>query len=44
MDTAQGSICPNCAKWLSMGPAGLRHEAEAHFNYVQEKELLLKQE
>lgn len=40
MDTAQGSICPNCAKWLSMGPAGLRHEAEAHFNYVQEKELL----
>ncbi len=36
MDHPQGSICPNCAKWLALGPAGLRREAKAHFAYVQE--------
>jgi pyruvate formate-lyase/glycerol dehydratase family glycyl radical enzyme len=27
-DHAQGHICPNTEKWLSIGPAGLRKEAE----------------
>ncbi|WP_294159202.1 pyruvate formate lyase family protein [uncultured Selenomonas sp.] len=27
-DHAQGHICPNCKKWLELGPAGLRKEAE----------------
>lgn len=28
-DHAQGHICPNCEKWLEMGPKGLQEEAEA---------------
>lgn len=27
-DHAQGHICPNCAKWLEKGPAGLAEEAK----------------
>ena len=27
-DHAQGHICPNCRKWLRLGPSGLRKEAE----------------
>lgn len=27
-DHAQGHICPNCKKWLAMGPAGLQKEAK----------------
>lgn len=27
-DHAQGHICPDCRKWLAMGPAGLRQDAE----------------
>lgn len=27
-DHAQGHICPNTEKWLALGPAGLRREAE----------------
>ncbi|MCO7136849.1 formate C-acetyltransferase/glycerol dehydratase family glycyl radical enzyme [[Clostridium] leptum] len=26
-DHAQGHICPDCAKWLQLGPAGLRQDA-----------------
>ena len=29
-DHSQGHICPNTKKWLALGPAGLRAEAEAH--------------
>lgn len=28
-DHAQGHICPNTAKWIRLGPTGLRREAEA---------------
>lgn len=27
-DHAQGHICPNCIRWLTCGPAGLKHQAE----------------
>lgn len=29
-DHSQGHICPNTKKWLELGPAGIRREAEAH--------------
>ena len=29
-DHAQGHICPDCARWLKMGPAALREEALEH--------------
>ena len=29
-DHSQGHICPNTKKWLQMGPAGIRREAEEH--------------
>jgi pyruvate formate-lyase/glycerol dehydratase family glycyl radical enzyme len=29
-DHAQGHICPDTAKWIRLGPAGIREEAEAH--------------
>ena len=29
-DHSQGHICPNTKKWLELGPAGLRAEAESH--------------
>ena len=29
-DHAQGHICPDTAKWIRLGPAGLRAEAAAH--------------
>ena len=29
-DHSQGHICPNTRKWLRLGPAGLRAEAEEH--------------
>lgn len=29
-DHSQGHICPNTKKWLALGPAGIRDEAQAH--------------
>ena len=36
-DHAQGHICPNCEKWLEMGPKGLQEEAEAKLETCSEE-------
>lgn len=36
-DHAQGHICPNCVKWLEMGPKGLQEEAEAKLETCSEE-------
>ena len=35
-DHAQGHICPNCKKWLAMGPAGLQKEAKEKLKTCRE--------
>ena len=35
-DHSQGHICPNTKKWLQLGPAGIRREAEAHMERATE--------
>lgn len=35
-DHSQGHICPNTKKWLELGPAGIRREAEAHLEKADE--------
>lgn len=37
-DHAQGHICPNCVKWLELGPAGLEAEAEAKLKNCREEQ------
>jgi len=37
-DHSQGHICPNTEKWLRVGPAGLRREAESHLSGAEEKQ------
>ena len=37
-DHSQGHICPNTKKWLQLGPAGIREEAEKHLDQVDEKQ------
>jgi pyruvate formate-lyase/glycerol dehydratase family glycyl radical enzyme len=37
-DHSQGHICPNTKKWLSLGPAGIRREAEAHLASAEGKQ------
>lgn len=34
-DHSQGHICPNTKKWLKLGPAGLRNEAQSHLASAQ---------
>lgn len=36
-DHAQGHICPNCAKWLTLGPKGLQEEAESKLETCSEE-------
>jgi pyruvate formate-lyase/glycerol dehydratase family glycyl radical enzyme len=36
-DHSQGHICPNTEKWLRLGPAGIRREAEAHLASAEGK-------
>ena len=38
-DHSQGHICPNTKKWLKLGPAGIRKEAEAHLEQVSDEKL-----
>ncbi len=35
-DHSQGHICPNTKKWLALGPAGIRDEALAHLEALQD--------
>ncbi len=35
-DHSQGHICPNTEKWLRLGPAGIRKEAESHLLQANE--------
>ncbi|MCI8852627.1 MAG: formate C-acetyltransferase/glycerol dehydratase family glycyl radical enzyme [Lachnospiraceae bacterium] len=37
-DHSQGHICPNTKKWLQLGPAGIRDEAEKHLSQADEKQ------
>ena len=37
-DHSQGHICPNTEKWLRLGPAGLRREAQAHYDAASDPE------
>lgn len=34
-DHAQGHICPDCARWLRLGPSGLRRQAEEMAKQVE---------
>ncbi len=36
-DHAQGHICPNCVKWLALGPKGLQEEAESKLETCSEE-------
>ena len=36
-DHSQGHICPNTKKWLALGPAGIRQQAEAHLASAEGK-------
>ena len=42
-DHSQGHICPNVRKWLRLGPAGLRAEAEAHLGSASDKQRVFYQ-
>lgn len=35
-DHSQGHICPNTKKWLELGPAGIRKEAQEHLEKADE--------
>ena len=35
-DHSQGHICPSTVKWLALGPSGIRREAQAHLEKLQE--------
>lgn len=35
-DHAQGHICPDCARWLRLGPSGLRRQAEEMAKQVED--------
>lgn len=37
-DHSQGHICPNTKKWLELGPAGIRAQAQAHLSEAQGKQ------
>lgn len=37
-DHAQGHICPNCVKWLQLGPTGLLEQAKEKLGKAQEQE------
>lgn len=37
-DHAQGHICPNCVKWLELGPAGLEAEAKEKLKTCKEEQ------
>ena len=39
-DHSQGHICPNTKKWLELGPAGIRAQAQAHLDGADEKQKL----
>ncbi len=36
-DHAQGHICPNCVKWLKLGPKGIQEEAEGKRKSCEEE-------
>ncbi len=37
-DHSQGHICPNTKKWLRLGPAGIKSEAESHLAQADKKQ------
>ena len=37
-DHAQGHICPDCVKWLKMGPQGLLDQAEEKLKICKEEQ------
>lgn len=37
-DHSQGHICPNTKKWLQMGPAGIREDAQARLDKAQDED------
>lgn len=37
-DHAQGHICPNCVKWLKLGPKGIQEEAEEKRKSCEEEQ------
>ena len=37
-DHSQGHICPNTKKWLALGPAGIRMQAQAHMATAEGKQ------
>lgn len=37
-DHSQGHICPNTKKWLRLGPAGIKKEAESHLAQADESQ------
>lgn len=36
-DHAQGHICPDIEKWLQLGPAGIKQQAQQHLDNIKDK-------